>query len=443
MKQSKENRQLYPDSLKWNFIRDYFLKSKGSTTLWVRDTCLFVGPLFILITASFCSEKYEARHRSEKVLRLKWHNQHLSSHDFLLCFFVFALECFHGVCRAIGCPVLWVDLRKNVIRQQPNPRDQEREHHPREDLHLGTYPQNQWNCVKLKFVSCTSNEWDRNFDFRRYIEFLPRLILSLQDPQQNRNPETMLCCISHMTVLSVITCAVNCIVVLCFPQQCCSKSVVWWMDEIKRAKRLSQALVHFATARASLFTDHRMSGLSIRARYKHFRTILEQTFDTSPTVPNSFFLNSWSSRHGVETFFSWLNLLIRRFAKLFNAFLRMSFPVIGSRSNVPGNFTVAPAGFEHFSVFVNQTFVRFTLGVECIPSTRDQEMMLVLQDQPASSISSTPDLTVCGKNVRKLLSAEDEYGDYKVTRDSSEYSGATRDTLLKWSVRFQCWREEL
>ena len=40
------------------------------------------------------------------------------------------------------------------------------------------------------------------------------------------------------------------------------------MYEINLAKRLSQAPVHLVTDRASLLTDHRMSGLTIRARYK-------------------------------------------------------------------------------------------------------------------------------------------------------------------------------
>ena len=51
------------------------------------------------------------------------------------------------------------------------------------------------------------------------------------------------------------------------------------MYDIKRAKRLSQALVHFVTARASLCTDQRMSGLPLRHMYKHFKRIGEQTFD--------------------------------------------------------------------------------------------------------------------------------------------------------------------
>ena len=60
--------------------------------------------------------------------------------------------------------------------------------------------------------------------------------------------------------------------------QYCLNSRVWWMSEIKRAKRSLHALVHLVTARASLFTDQRMSGLPMRAKYKHFRTICEQTF---------------------------------------------------------------------------------------------------------------------------------------------------------------------
>ena len=45
------------------------------------------------------------------------------------------------------------------------------------------------------------------------------------------------------------------------------------MYAIKRAKRLSQALVHFVTALASLFTDQRMSSPPILANYKLFKTI--------------------------------------------------------------------------------------------------------------------------------------------------------------------------
>ena len=48
------------------------------------------------------------------------------------------------------------------------------------------------------------------------------------------------------------------------------------------AERQSQACVHLVTDLASSFTNHRMSGLPIRARYKHFKKFCERTFDNSP-----------------------------------------------------------------------------------------------------------------------------------------------------------------
>ena len=73
------------------------------------------------------------------------------------------------------------------------------------------------------------------------------------------------------------------------------------MYDINRFRRLSQALVHFVMDLASLFTDHRISGLPICAKYKHFRTILEHTCDNSPTDVFSSSLKWWSSMHGVDT----------------------------------------------------------------------------------------------------------------------------------------------
>ena len=92
--------------------------------------------------------------------------------------------------------------------------------------------------------------------------------------------------------------------------QYCLNSHVWWMFEIKRAKRLSQALVHFVIARASSFTDSKMSGLPIPAKYRHFRKIWEHTFDSSPTDLISSSLNWWSSVHGVAILYNcWVDLL--------------------------------------------------------------------------------------------------------------------------------------
>ena len=89
--------------------------------------------------------------------------------------------------------------------------------------------------------------------------------------------------------------------------QYCLKLLVPWIYEIKRAKRLWQAPFTFVTACSSLFTNHRMSGLPMRANYRHFRTIWEQT-------------------HGVET-----STIARLF---FNAFLCMFLHVVGPCNNV-------------------------------------------------------------------------------------------------------------
>ena len=78
----------------------------------------------------------------------------------------------------------------------------------------------------------------------------------LQSLLQSQNLETIQICIvvlcSHTTTLPVLTCV---------------------MKEIKRAKRLSQDVVHFVTARASLFTDLKISSLPIRAKYRHFARV--------------------------------------------------------------------------------------------------------------------------------------------------------------------------
>ena len=94
-------------------------------------------------------------------------------------------------------------------------------------------------------------------------------ILSLRGHRQNQNPETILICI----------------VVQCFQHDIIAR--IHSHDEryeIRRAKRLSHALVRFVTERANLFISNKISSLTIRAKYRHFRTICEQTVDNSPAV---------------------------------------------------------------------------------------------------------------------------------------------------------------
>ena len=113
--------------------------------------------------------------------------------------------------------------------------------------------------VKLKSVSCTSNLLAQTCDFRKCKEFLLMLILSLQGLQQNQSLETILVCI----------------VVLCFPHN--NIASIHLYDECKRSNAPSVCLKMFSffvKARASLFTDHKISDLPIRTQNRHFQNNL-------------------------------------------------------------------------------------------------------------------------------------------------------------------------
>ena len=191
--------------------------------------------------------------------------------------------------------------------------------------------------------------------------------------------------------------SLHCLAVL-HTWQYCLYSQVWWIYEINRFTRLSQALVHFVMDRASSVTDHRISGRPIRAKFKDFKTLWEQTCDNTPTDSSSSFLNRWSSKWGLETLYDCSVLLFASSQHFSNALLSMSFHVVWRRDcfcvRVLQNkqFLSTPSRnswFKLLSVLLNDSFVGHAFIFECIPNTRGQGMMLVLQDQLASSISST------------------------------------------------------
>ena len=108
--------------------------------------------------------------------------------------------------------------------------------------------------------------------------------------------------------------------------QYCRWSFVWWMWEIRRAKRLAKAHVHFVADRARLFTDQRMSDLPIREKYTHFKTIWEHTLESSPTGSSSSFLKRWSSKWGLETLYDCSVLLFASSQYFSNAFFEHVLP---------------------------------------------------------------------------------------------------------------------
>ena len=123
------------------------------------------------------------------------------------------------------------------------------------------------------------------------------------------------------------------------------------------------------TAIGSLFTDQRKSGLPIRAKYKHFKTIWERTTDNSPTVSNSSFWKLWSSKQSVETVYNCSVFLFASSQYIFYVLFRVSFHVVGPRDSfcvkiLPSWYFFSCSGryswFEHFLVLTDNVFVRFT-----------------------------------------------------------------------------------
>ena len=139
------------------------------------------------------------------------------------------------------------------------------------------------------------------------------------------------------------------------------------MYEINRFKLLSQALVHFVIDRASLFTDHRISGLTSRAKYKTFQNNSRAYMWQFSYRFHFFFfdvmvINAWS-----WYFVELLSRFVCQLTISFHTFLGMTFHVIGPRRNTMilrawyfFSSTRGNSRFKHGSVIVSNIFAYFT-----------------------------------------------------------------------------------
>ena len=212
------------------------------------------------------------------------------------------------------------------------------------------------------------------FGFRKCTEFQLMLTWNLQGFLQNQSLETILICI----------------VVLCFPQNNIAQNLhVWWMYEIKRAKRLSHAFDHFISAQANLFTDHKKTGLH---QYEPNIDILEQfvskqwislqlihflllQIDDNPCMGSRLWIIHFSvvlfasSQYISTHFFAWPSIS-RDHVEMFASCLPEK-----------GSFSFAPAEILDSNIFWNcrQHLCSFRTLVECNPNQHGQGMMLVLQ----------------------------------------------------------------
>ena len=160
------------------------------------------------------------------------------------------------------------------------------------------------------------------------------------------------------------------IVVLRFPRD----NIVGFhlYDEWKRSNAPSvchKILSIWFFARASLFTDHKISGLPIRSKYKHFRTIWAHTFDNSPIDFVSSSLKWWSSMHGVATLNNcWVVLFASSQYLSTHFFAWPSISQDHEEMSASGGFhwtkllffcSHRDPGFKHISVIVHNIFACF------------------------------------------------------------------------------------
>ena len=196
------------------------------------------------------------------------------------------------------------------------------------------------------------------FDFQRYIRFLPRLIVSPQGHQQNLslgtdpidNAEP---CFPHDNIVGSHLC-----------DECMTS------NELSGCHKLPSILV---TDRASLFTDHRMSGLPIRARYKLFKKICEHTLKNSSSDSSLFHCSV----------FSFASSLSQRIFERVLPYRGTTQPSLREVFSTLVMFQLLQQKFviRTFLCSPELSFRSVYIHVECIPKMRDQEMKLVHQDQ--------------------------------------------------------------
>ena len=185
--------------------------------------------------------------------------------------------------------------------------------------------------------------------------------------------------VTHMTLSSVVTRVMN----------------VWFQS----CQTSVTSLCPFGDSSSKFIDSPWNVGLPIRAKYKHFKTKCEHTFFLMilQLIQAAPFWIRWLSKQGLVQL---LCLFDCQFAVSLNGIFEHVLPCRGATQpslrevfSHPGSFSIAPAEMRdsNISLYCSIWFHSFRIHVESIPNIHGQEMMLVLPDQLASSISSTWD----------------------------------------------------
>ena len=173
--------------------------------------------------------------------------------------------------------MFWCCL-SNATLLSPHPVNQEQGVRPFANQHTTKWFPILQNWGILTFASCTSIQLigDKMLGFPKYIRLSPRLISSPQSRQQ----------IQSLGIYPIRQCwAVLPTWQYIVGSHLCDECMKLILPNV-----CHKLCVHLVTDLASLLTDHWMSGPQIRAKYKQFKTICEQTFDSFPTDSSSSFL---------------------------------------------------------------------------------------------------------------------------------------------------------
>ena len=200
-------------------------------------------------------------------------NQHYPNH-----------RSFHEIaCVCESCEVMNEPCTCSVRISVKNSNDQI--YRPLLNLHPRKWFLILLSCAKLKFVAYTSSKLERTCSEDTQCSSWSRfriLKISCKIGDLKQSQSALFCSVPHMTILCVLTCVMN-----------VGDQTRWsFVTSFGPLRNRSCKFVHW---------PQHIRSSNIRAKYKHFRTIWEHTFDKSPADFNSSSLKWWSSMHGVDT----------------------------------------------------------------------------------------------------------------------------------------------
>ena len=238
--------------------------------------------------------------------------------------------------------------------------------------------------MMLTFVSCTSNLWERVFDFPTYIHISPKVDFYSRSPakQESWDRTNLQCWDLKLT------------------WQCCRWSFVWWIWKKSHELNVCHmpcSVSIFVTAQAS--SSHRWKECQVYQFVPN--TNIPRQSESMHWIILQLFPVSWNSDHPCKELrlcttaqsFCWPagNVFPRTFFDLPYPYDHAT--VFAREFSHPVNFLLLPQKFAIRTFFwiLRWNFRSACIHVECIPNTRGQKMVLVVQVRLISSISSSWD----------------------------------------------------